>query len=168
LTAASYPSSRWVVRASSSRAMHLFVWAITPLTVWYLEGAIYRVTGGLLSNLGGVVIRIRIPCVMHVSCMYRERILMCPVHIQIHQDTTRYICRYVPLWIQLRYMYLIMYLSCISHVSSMYPRTSADTCISYVSRMYPACIPRARYIYPDVSDMYPQMYLGTWARLGYV
>jgi len=40
---------------------------------------------------------------------------MCPViYIKIHQDTTRY--RYVPLWIQLRYMYLIMYLSCIPHV----------------------------------------------------
>jgi hypothetical protein len=103
-------------------------------------------------------------CIVHVSCMYRERILMCPVYIyiKIHQDTTRYICRYmyVPLWIRLRYMYLIRYLSCIPHVSSMYPRTSADTCISYVSRMYPACIPRARYIYPDVSDMYPKMYLG--------
>ena len=82
------------------------------------------------------------------------------VPFKIHQDTTRYICRYVPLWIQLRYMYLIMYLSCIPHVSSMYPRTSTDTCILYVSRMYPACIPRAKYIYPDVSDMYPKMYLG--------
>ena len=46
------------------------------------------VTGGLLSNLGGFLIRIRIPCIVHVSCMYRERILMCPVHI--HQDTTGY------------------------------------------------------------------------------
>ena len=48
-----------------------------------------RVTGGLLSNLGGFVITIRIPCIVHVSCMYRGRILMCPVHI--HQDTSRYI-----------------------------------------------------------------------------
>jgi hypothetical protein len=100
-------------------------------------------------------------CIVHVSWTYLDvSRSYTSRYIKIHQDTTRYICRYVPLWIQLRYMYLIMYLSCIPHVSSMYPRTSADTCISYVSRMYPACIPRARYIYPDVSDMYPKMYLG--------
>ena len=34
------------------------------------------VTGGLLSNLGGVVIRIRILCILHVSCMYFACILM--------------------------------------------------------------------------------------------
>ena len=33
-------------------------------------------TGGLLSNLGGVVIRIRILCILHVSCMYFPCILM--------------------------------------------------------------------------------------------
>jgi hypothetical protein len=43
---------------------------------------------GLLSNLGGFVIRIRILCILHVSCMYLACILMCPVHI--HQDTSRY------------------------------------------------------------------------------
>ena len=48
-----------------------------------------RVTWGLLSSLGGFVIRIRIPCIAHVSCMYPACILMCPVHI--HQDTSRYI-----------------------------------------------------------------------------
>ena len=47
------------------------------------------VTWGLLSSLGGFVIRIRIPCIAHVSCMYLACILMCPVHI--HQDTSRYI-----------------------------------------------------------------------------
>ena len=47
------------------------------------------VTWGLLSSLGGFVIRIRIPCIAHVSCMYPACILMCPVHI--HQDTSRYI-----------------------------------------------------------------------------
>ena len=77
-------------------------------------------------------------------------------YIKIQQDTFSY----GPLWIQLRYLYLIMYPSCIPHVSSMYPRTSADTCISYVSRINPACIPRARYMYLDVSHMYPNMYLG--------
>ena len=131
-------------------------------------------TGGFLSFFGGGSYRIRILMYFNVSCMYPDRILMCPVHIhqdtsryiKINQDTTRYICRYVPLWIQSRYMYLIMYFICIPHVSRMYPlmypRTSADTCISYVSRMYPACIPRARYMYLDVSHtcMYPKMYLG--------
>jgi hypothetical protein len=47
------------------------------------------VTWGLLSSLGGFVIRIRIPCIAHVSCMYPACILMCSVHI--HQDTSRYI-----------------------------------------------------------------------------
>ena len=32
---------------------------------------------GLLSNLGGFVIRIRILCILHVSCMY----LACIVHV---------------------------------------------------------------------------------------
>jgi len=45
-----------------------------------------RVTWGLLSSLGGFVIRIRIPCIAHVSCVYPACILMCPVHI--HQDTS--------------------------------------------------------------------------------
>ena len=27
--------------SSPKMPLHLFVWAITPLTVWYLEGAIY-------------------------------------------------------------------------------------------------------------------------------
>ena len=34
------------------------------------------VTGGLLSILGGFVIRIRILCILHVSCMYFACILM--------------------------------------------------------------------------------------------
>ena len=42
-----------------------------------------------------------------------------------------------------------------SNVSSMYPRTSADTCISFVSRMYPACIQRIS----NVQDTYILMYL---------
>ena len=53
------------------------------------RGTPRRVTWGLLSSLGGFVIRIRIPCIVHVSCMYLACILMCPVHI--HQDTSRYI-----------------------------------------------------------------------------
>ena len=32
--------------------------------------------GGLLSNVGGVVIKIRILCILHVSCMYFACILM--------------------------------------------------------------------------------------------
>jgi hypothetical protein len=52
-------------------------------------GEVVGVTWGLLSSLGGFVIRIRIPCIVHVSCMYLACILMCPVHI--HQDTSRYI-----------------------------------------------------------------------------
>jgi hypothetical protein len=111
----------------------------------------------------------------NVSCMYPDRILMCPVHI--HQDTSRYIkihqdkSRYNKIHLQIRtsldtieihvsHYVFYMYPSCIPHVSSMYPRTSADTCISYVSRMYPACIPRARYMYFHVSHLYPKMYLG--------
>ena len=67
-------------------------------------------------------------CILHVSCMY----LACIMHL-----------RYVPLWIHLRYMYLIMYLGCIPRVSPMYPqcsRTTADTFIPYVFLMNPACI----------------------------
>ena len=50
----------------------------------------------MLSNLGVFVIRIRILCIVHVSCMYLACILMCPVHqdtckihrdFEIHQDT---------------------------------------------------------------------------------
>ena len=43
---------------------------------------------GLLSNLGGFVIRIRILCILHVSCMYLACILMY-LNPQIHdkQDT---------------------------------------------------------------------------------
>jgi hypothetical protein len=47
------------------------------------------VTWGFLSFLGGVSYRIRILMYFDVSCMYPDRILMCPVHI--HQDTSRYI-----------------------------------------------------------------------------
>ena len=37
---------------------------------------------------GTFVIRIRILCILHVSCMYSACILMCPViYIKIHQDT---------------------------------------------------------------------------------
>ena len=44
---------------------------------WRRRGANpVRVTGGLLSNLGGFVIRIRILCILHVSCMYFACILM--------------------------------------------------------------------------------------------
>ena len=57
------------------------------------------VTVLLLSNLGTFVIRIRILCIVHVSCMYFACILMCPVHI--HQDTSRYIKihLYLSLWL---------------------------------------------------------------------
>ena len=43
-------------------------------------------------------------------------------------------------------------------------RGIADTCIPYVSRMYPACIriPHARYMYPNVSDMYPKFILDSF------
>jgi len=47
------------------------------------------VTWGFLSFLGVVSYRIRILMYFDVSCMYPDRILMCPVHI--HQDTSRYI-----------------------------------------------------------------------------
>ena len=114
------------------------------------------------GGVTGVSYRIRILMYFDVSCMYPDRILMCPVHIQ---DASRYNKIHILqirtyLCIQLRYMYLIMYPSCIPHVSRMYPRTSADTCISYVSRMYPACIPRVRYMSLEESHMYPKMYLG--------
>jgi hypothetical protein len=62
-----------------------------PLTLMPPSGAQLGVTWGLLSSLGGFVIRIRIPCIVHVSCMYLACILMCPVHILVHQDTSRYI-----------------------------------------------------------------------------
>jgi hypothetical protein len=118
-----------------------------------------RVTGGLLSNLGGFVIRIRIPCIVHVSCMYRERILMCPVHI--HQDTSGY----NKIHLQIRTSLDTIEIHVSHYVSLMYPacilNVSSNLCrMIHVSHMYPACIPRARYIYPDVSDMYPKMYLG--------
>ena len=141
-------------------------------------------TGGLISNLGGVVIRIRIPYIVHVSCMYRERILMCPVHI--HQDTSSgYNKIHLQIRPQIRSTWIrstwirstwirsldtieihvshyvsLMYPACILNVSSNLYGYMYLICITYVSRMYPACIPRARYIYPDVSDMYPKMYLG--------
>ena len=41
-------------------------------------------------------------CIPHVSCMYPA----CLIHI-----------RYISVWMNLRYMYLIMYLRCIPHVS---------------------------------------------------
>jgi len=47
------------------------------------------VTWGFLSFLGVVSYRIRILMYFDVSCMYPDRILMCPVHI--HQDTSKYI-----------------------------------------------------------------------------
>jgi hypothetical protein len=46
------------------------------------------VTGGFLSFFGGGSYRIRILMYFDVSCMYPDRILMCPV--KIHQDTARY------------------------------------------------------------------------------
>jgi hypothetical protein len=69
--------------------------AMWTYKLWEGEGEYYsldkpravRVTGGLLSNLGGFVIRIRIPCIVHVSCMYHACIVnvryldACPVHI---------------------------------------------------------------------------------------
>ena len=58
-------------------------------TFMFISSLLQGVTWGLLSSLGGFVIRIRIPCIVHVSCMYLACILMCPVHI--HQDTSRYI-----------------------------------------------------------------------------
>ena len=56
--------------------------------------------------------------------------------------------RYVPLKIHLGYMYPIMYLGSISHVSFMYPRTTADTFIPHVSCMYSACILHISCMYP--------------------
>jgi len=51
--------------------------------VWGKCGGVIVAGGdvGFVIEFGGGVIRIRIPCIVHVSCMYRERILMCPVHI---------------------------------------------------------------------------------------
>ena len=59
--------------------------------------------------------------------------------------------RYVPLKIhhlRYMYMYLMMYLGSIPHVSLMYPRTIADTCIPHVSFMYPLCILHVSFTYP--------------------
>jgi len=76
------------------------------------------VTGGFLSFLGGGSYRIRILMYFDVSCMYPDRILMCPV--KIHQDTSRY------------------------NKIHLQIRTSLDTIeihvSHYVSLMYPACI----------------------------
>ena len=55
-------------------------------------------------------------CISHVSRMYPA----CLLHI-----------RYISLWMHLRYMYLIMYLGCIPHVSW-------SPLQIHVSRMYPA------------------------------
>ena len=52
---------------------------------WALPQNPPQVTVHLLSNLGTFVIRIRILCILHVSCMYSACILMCPVkYIKIH------------------------------------------------------------------------------------
>ena len=72
--------------------------------------------------------------------------------------------RYVPLRIHLGYMYPIMYLGSVSHVSSKYPRTTADTCIPHVSCMYPACILHVSGMYPacilePLQIHVPRMYL---------
>jgi hypothetical protein len=105
-----------------------------------------RVTGDLLdllSNLGGFVIRVRIPCIVHVSCMYRERILMCPVH----QDTSGY----NKIHLQIRTSLDTIEIHVSHYVSLMY----------VVSRMYPQCILEPLQIHvshkciPHVSRMYP-------------
>ena len=60
-----------------------------------------RVTVPLLSNLGTFVIRIRILCILHVSCMYSACILMCPViYIKIHFRYIK-IHLYLSLWLTL-------------------------------------------------------------------
>ena len=104
-----------------------------------------RVTGDLLdllSNLGGFVIRVRIPCIVHVSCMYRERILMCPVH----QDTSGYNKIHLQIRtsldtieIHVSHYVSLMYPACILNVSSNLCRYMYLICIPHVSRMYPTC-----------------------------
>ena len=96
-------------------------------------------------------------CVMHVSWTYLDV-------SQIQQDTSGY----NKIHLQIRTSLDTIEIHVSHYVSLMYPacivnapRTSADTCISYVSRMYPACILTCKmHIYPDLSDMYPKMYLG--------
>ena len=120
-------------------------------------------------------------CIPHVFFMYPA----CLLHI-----------RYISLWMHLRFtcisscildvsrMYLdhpcrYMYLTCISHVSRMYPasqiRTSQDTYEIHVSCMYLGSFPHVSLMYPrtnadtfiphvclgimHVSCIYPQAYL---------
>jgi hypothetical protein len=75
-------------------------------TKGYIRGYVSR---ALLAGALGYPLRypqtpeIRVP---HVSRMYPA----CIPHVSIH-------IRYISLWMHLRYMYLIMYLGCIPHVS---------------------------------------------------
>jgi hypothetical protein len=71
-------------------------------TKGYIRGYVSR---ALLAGALGYpqTPEIRVP---HVSRMYPA----CIPHVSIH-------IRYISLWMHLRYMYLIMYLGCIPHVS---------------------------------------------------
>ena len=91
------------------------------------------------------------PLQIHVSRMYPA----CILHL-----------RYVPLWIHSRGMYFRMYPICIPHmyldvswcIVMKSPRYTSPDVSWYVSSVTPR--KRPRYMYLDVSDVYPKMYLG--------
>ncbi len=102
------------------------------------------VTWGFLSFFGGGSYRIRILMYFDVSCMYPDRILMCPVYI--HQDTTRYNKIHLQIRtsldtieIHVSHYVSLMYPACILYVSSNHCRYMYLICIPHVSRMYPTC-----------------------------
>ena len=98
-----------------------------------------RVTVGLLSNLGTFVIRIRILCILHVSCMYSACILMCTfIHIKIHQDHTCII--HDP-----EFSWSPNYLVCILHLRYSWGRPTwsidplgirADVCLEFARKCF--------------------------------
>jgi hypothetical protein len=108
------------------------------------------------GGVTGVSYRIRILMYFDVSCMYPDRILMCPVHII--QDASRYNKIHIlqirtslyTIEIHVSHYVSLMYPACILHVSSNLCRYMYLICIPHVSRMY---VPRARYI------LYLDMYL---------
>ena len=136
-----------------------------PALMWYegwgntcpgWRGVCYRIWGSLLSGY-----------VSHVSCMYRERILMCPVHI--HQDTSGYNKIHLQIRtsldtieIHVSHYVSLMYPACILNVSSNLYRYMYLICIPHVSRMYSTCKIHISWCIWYVSQNV------SWTRLGYV
>ena len=127
-----------VSRMSPSYQIHLSPW----MNLRYMYLIMYF---GCIPNVSWS------PLQIHVSRMYPA----CILHL-----------RYVPLWIHSRGMYFRMYPICIPHmyldvswcIVMKSPRYTSPDVSWYVSSVTPR--KRPRYMYLDVSDVYPKMYLG--------